>query len=164
MKKLKIISATACALALCLALAGCGSSEEPTDPATPPADTATTQADESASVEEVAPDSGDNSGDPALIVGRWDVYSIDNGDETLTLDDVDDSTREALAQQYIEIHEDGTLSMVDESQGFSQDCEWTFDGTDVVLSFEGNPLYTLTLDGDKLSMTAEGMTMTYQRA
>ena len=168
MEMLRVFAVFAAAVGLCLALVGCGGSASD-DEAAPADDAAATapadepEADE-ANIEDVAPDAGSNDGDPSLIVGRWDVYSIDNGDETLTIDDVDDETREALSQQYLDIHEDGTLSMVDEGQGFSQDCTWTFDGEEVVMSFEGNPLYTLTLDGDTLSMGAEGMVMTYKRS
>ncbi len=174
MGMLKIFAVCACAVGLCLALIGCGSSS--TDDKAAPAEdeaaasqaaddtAAASQAAEDAIIDEVAPDPVSNDGDPSLIVGRWDVYSIDNGDEVITVDEADADVQAALQQQYIEIRDNGTMSMVDEGQGFSQDCTWTFDGKDVVLSFEGNPLYTLTLDGDTLSMGAEGMVMTYKRS
>ena len=164
MGMLKIFAVCACAVGLCLALAGCSNSS--TDDKAAPAEdeAATSQAAEDAIIEEVAPDPVSNDGDPSLIVGRWDVYSIDNGDEVITVDEADADVQAALQQQYIEIRDNGTMSMIDEGQGFSQDCTWTFDGKEVVLSFEGNPLYTLTLDGDTLSMGAEGMVMTYKRS
>ncbi len=165
MGMLKIFAVCACAVGLCLALIGCGSSSTNDDAAAPADEPAASEpADEGAGIDEVAPDPVSNDGDPSLIVGRWDVYSIDNGDEVITVDEADADVQEALQQQYIEIRDDGTMSMVDEGQGFSQDCTWTFDGKEVVLSFEDNPLYTLTLDGDTLSMGAEGMVMTYKRS
>ena len=164
---LKVFAICACVVGLCLALLGCsGSSGD--DQAAAPADDAAATApaadDEAAGADDAAPASISNDGDASLIVGRWDAYSIDNGDEVIVIDEAAADVQEALQSQYIEIRDDGTMSMVDESQGFSQDCTWEFDGSTVVLSFEGTPLYELTLDGDTLSMGAEGMVMTYKRS
>lgn len=102
------------------------------------------------------------------LVGRWEVYSMTNGDQTIIVDELDDERKAAAAQQYWVFRDDGTCSMYDDSQNFEEVYGWVFDGEAVELTFEGVSLSdagaAMTFDGTEIVYGGYGMWVTMRKA
>ena len=160
--------------ALCAMLAGCagatdassttGSSSNPEAAASAPA---ASEALASSSVESNAQSSmaSGAASEPAQdIAGRWDTVEMSQGGETIVVADLPEDRRALAAQQYWVFKADGTLDMVDESQDFTQTCNWELDGSTMSLTFEGAPMMTAEYDGTNIVVESDGIVMKLQKS
>ena len=98
------------------------------------------------------------------IAGRWDTVEMSQGGETIVVADLPEDRRALAAQQYWVFKADGTLDMVDESQDFTQTCNWELDGSTMSLTFEGAPMMTAEYDGTNIVVESDGIVMKLQKS
>lgn len=88
---------------------------------------------------------------------------MSDGNQTIKVADLPEAQRASVAQQYWVFNADGTVTMFDESQDFSQTMTWKLDGTTITISVDGVPAMTAEYDGKSIVIDFDGMRLVFQK-
>lgn len=93
--------------------------------------------------------------------GRYDLYSMTDSGETITMKDMEDMYKEMnmeAPEMYIELNEDGTGKLV-MGEGDAEEIKWK----DGVITADGEDVNYTIKDG-KLTMESDGTEMVFEKA
>lgn len=93
--------------------------------------------------------------------GRYDLYSMTDSGETITMKDMEDMYKEMnmeAPEMYIELNEDGTGKLV-MGEGEAEEIKWK----DGVITADGEDVNYTIKDG-KLTMESDGTEMVFEKA
>lgn len=137
MKK-RLFALLACALALCVALVGCGGAKP-----------------EGAAAESPAP-----AADATQFVGTWEIASTGSGEEVMTTEDLK-ILKDLGIYIYLDVFEDGTLAL--DAFGEVLDGTWEATGEGVATGTLDEAEIEIALAGDTLTIVQDDASMSFSR-
>jgi len=142
----QLLAPIACAMAVCLALVGCGESA--------PAEPEATEEVVEEAIEEVAEPDGSE------YVGTWELYEMHNGDEATSHEDLMAAKDAAGTSIYLVINEDGSAELDVYGTVMSGTWEPGDDGS-LSMTFNGKTATVSMVEEGKLTFSDESISPTF---